>query len=153
MNTQTSLARVPMVFPVMQVYESVKTHDMRILKKYAVEKDIYTAEEIDAVEDEYKKYIAMCIAHPRLNFPISKKVDDLWHTHLLFTQDYHKMCQEQAGHFIHHRPKILDDEAGLKTAFSDTLEYYTRAFGTPDKTYWDEVVCKSANCASWDVQM
>ena len=134
------------------VYEALKAYDMSVIKKYSVQEGIYAQEEIDIMEAEYKKYIALCIAHPDCKFPISEKVDQLWHTHLLFTQSYARMCSEHAGYFIHHRPKILDNEAGLKTAFADTLGYYAKSFGTPNPAYWDKAVCISANCASWDVR-
>lgn len=121
------------VFPtVMGVYAAMNLWDMSVVKKCAVGKGVYTAMEIDAVEAEYKKFLALCVAYPNSNFPVSKKVDDLWHTHLLFTQDYQRMCNECAGHFLHHRPKILDDEAGLKRSFGDTLGAYERSFGEPN---------------------
>jgi hypothetical protein len=145
-NAQLKSSVMGFVPPVSAIHARLVAWNMSTVKKYAVEKGIYTAEEIDAVEAEYKKFLALCVAYPDSNFPVSRKVDDLWHTHLLFTQDYAAMCQEQVGHFLHHRPKILDDEAGLKRAFGDTLGYYARAFGTPDPTYWDDVVCRSVNC-------
>jgi hypothetical protein len=36
-------------------------------------------------------------------------MDDFWHAHILFTQDYAAMCQAVAGQFLHHRPSILDE--------------------------------------------
>lgn len=37
---------------------------------------------------------------------MSKEVDNLWHTFLLFTKEYHAFCNDMFGKFIHHCPEI-----------------------------------------------
>ena len=41
--------------------------------------------------------------------PVDRRVDEFWHAHILFTQDYAAMCKAVAGQFLHHRPSILDE--------------------------------------------
>ncbi|MFC3909298.1 hypothetical protein ACFORL_09470 [Legionella dresdenensis] len=64
--------------------------------------------------------------NPALNFvcsihPEMKEIDDLWHTFLLFTQDYMDFCDQYFKHYIHHVP--LDKEKNL--AAMDEESYIT----------------------------
>jgi hypothetical protein len=36
-------------------------------------------------------------------------IDMMWHTFILFTQDYAEFCDKYFGTFIHHQPKTLKD--------------------------------------------
>ena len=40
------------------------------------------------------------------------KIDDMWHTFILFTRDYTDFCTEHFGRYIHHRP-ATDEEARI----------------------------------------
>jgi hypothetical protein len=47
----------------------------------------------------------MCTMHHEM-----KDIDNMWHTFLLFTQDYHNFCQEYLdGVFFHHEPQDETD--------------------------------------------
>lgn len=81
--------------------------DLSIPKQYMVQKGIYSKDEIDEMEIEYKRYIGLVIAHGRI--PMPPKLDEFWHNHVLFTKDYAAMCEAVVGHFIHHDPSILDE--------------------------------------------
>lgn len=110
---------------------------MTIPKRYMVENEIYRANEVDDIEREYKRFMALAIAYPVRRIPVAKKVDAFWHTHILFTQDYYAMGLALAGGYIHHRPGILDDRSELGAHFEhDTLALYREHFGPPNPTYW-----------------
>lgn len=129
--------------PSIQVFlKRVEDWDMSPVKQYLVKTGVYAQAEIDDVEAEYKKYIAMCAAHPGEFIPVALKLDAFWHQHILFTQDYTAMSEKVVGRYIHHRPCILDDEQRLEEAFeSKTLELYSRYFGKPNRYYWDSTMC------------
>lgn len=132
---------------VQSTYQGLERWDMDVLKRYLTNNGIYTADEIDEAEAEYKKWLALAfseVADGR-SIPVSAKIDDFWHTHILFTQDYTAMCREFAGGYLHHRPSILDDEKALMRSFADrTLALYREHFGTPKPTFWNRAVCKCA---------
>lgn len=64
-------------------------------------------------ETELKKFLILAAE----NYPdkktemYSKKVDDFWHTFLLFTKDYEKYCKEVLGQFVHHVPKTEEEKS------------------------------------------
>lgn len=75
---------------------------------------------------ELVKYMWLCHQHkidqrnsndPELNFRCAmhkemREIDHMWHTFLLFTEDYHDFCMLHFGSFFHHRP-LTDDEKHL----------------------------------------
>lgn len=130
------------------LYNKAIAWDYTLIKRYAVEKGIYTASEIDRVVDEYCRFLALSVAFPGVPMPISEKVDKFWHTHILFTENYSDMSDTLADGYLHHRPAILDPELHLKEAFeAETLRLYRENFGEPDKAYWDQTCCKACRCS------
>ena len=43
-----------------------------------------------------------------------KEIDDLWHTYLLFTEDYQKFCMKNFKKFIHHKPTTNNEKKKSK---------------------------------------
>ncbi|MGN6148788.1 MAG: hypothetical protein ACTHPD_09640, partial [Rhizomicrobium sp.] len=82
--------------------------DLSIVKKKVVRDGIFAADEVDAIEQQYKHFLALSCAQDA-PLHVDPRMDDFWHAHILFTQDYAAMCQAVAGQFLHHRPSILDE--------------------------------------------
>lgn len=126
---------VPMTSPTQRAFARLLKWDIPTIKQYAVQKGLYTAEEIDAVEIEYKKYLALCIGYPQAALPTPLRLDDLWHQHILFTKDYHAMCQKVCGTYLHHQPFVGDAKADPR-ARSEMRAIYQREFGEPPANAW-----------------
>ena len=62
----------------------------------------------------------------RLAMP-SKYVDNVWHRHILFTEEYPQFCQLIAGEMIHHRPCTKANVQIMNSAFF--LRVYNLLFG------------------------
>ncbi|MBI3677706.1 MAG: hypothetical protein HY243_13945 [Proteobacteria bacterium] len=103
--------------------------DMSKIKAHAVRKGLFRADEIDAVELEYKRFMALGCVYGSNAAPLSQRIDDFWHAHILFTEDYAAMCQAVAGEFLHHRP-TLDEGDEVQVG---RFDLYEASFGTPDK--------------------
>jgi hypothetical protein len=87
------------------------------------------------VIDEYKKFL--CLASCTEVSP-SYQIDQVWHTHILFTKDYKKVCDEVIGGFLHHNPieKSLTKTVG-KDQYIKTKELYLKIFGyEPPADIW-----------------
>lgn len=149
MNTQTAVAaRTPAQTvrdqAVAHYYDRLSAWDFSYEKRYAVQKDIYSADQIDQVEEEYRRYIALAFARPDRELPVSEAVDPFHHVCILFTERYANMCNEINGAFLHHRPHILDDDSHLRRMFGgNTIELYTENFGKPDARWWNKQMCSS----------
>jgi len=80
--------------------------------------------------DEYKRYINICIAHPDQAFPISRAVDEIWHTHILFTRDYFAMCEALGISYLHHSPSTSEeDRQSYKADYALFRRIYAETYG------------------------
>lgn len=96
--------------------------------------------ELDAMESEYRRFLALRLAHPGEEIVPCKLVDEMWHRHILDTQAYAEDCERLFGEFMHHFPYFgmrgPDDEQALHDAYGLTLERYRDAFGEPPEDTW-----------------
>jgi len=100
----------------------------------------YGSELLDLMEDEYKKFLALHLAHPDADIVPCAIVDEMWHQHILDTAAYREDCDALFGGFLDHFPYFglrgEDDAQALHDAYADTLERYREAFGEPSDDTW-----------------
>jgi hypothetical protein len=108
---------------------------------------------LDLLEQEYRRFLAMHLAHPDVEIVPCKLVDEIWHSHILYTIAYRDDCDAIFGRFLDHYPYFgmqSEEEAQeLQDAYGDTLEIYEGDFGTPPDGTWisaDAASCKRTNC-------
>lgn len=112
-----------------------------------------TTDQLDLMEQEYRRFLTLHIAHPGAEIVPCKIVDQIWHQHILDTYAYHEDCETIFGFYLHHFPYFGmrgdDDARALHDAYADTLERYREAFGEPPAGTWiaaDAASCKRTNC-------
>lgn len=64
---------------------------------------------IDTAVTEYRKFLSLVLMGNRGLAMTSKEVDEVWHTHILFTKDYADFCTAVFGRFLHHKPNVASD--------------------------------------------
>jgi hypothetical protein len=109
-----------------------------ILERYS--KD-YPNNKLTAKEtfEELKKYFWLCQKHKadtalspnkdELQFKCAmylemKEIDDMWHTFLLFTQDYMRFCKKYFSQYLHHIPTPANKELQLREDFEKGFTLY-----------------------------
>jgi len=63
-------------------------------------------------------------------YPIIGAIDEMWHTFLLYTEDYEEFCSHYLGRFIHHVPTKQEDKKDHKNRLAidpDEIKSETRA--------------------------
>lgn len=99
---------------------------------------------------EYMRYMALSAVYKGVNLPMSAKVDEAWHAHILHTRDYADFCQQIAGRFIHHLPAMGEDDRirMAKDYANNTLGLYERHFGKAPAKWWGgkQAVCYDPGC-------
>lgn len=89
--------------------------------------------QLDAVEVEYRRFLALHLMFPGQAIVPCSVVDEMWHAHILDTQAYAPDCERVFGFFLHHFPYFGlrgdQDAADLATAFDRTIALYERSFG------------------------
>lgn len=137
-------SRVAKVASYMLLLDSWDFGDVR---RFTLEKGIYTLEEVGRMEQEYKRYLAISLAYHDEPLPISQKVDGFWYAHLLYSRDYRNMTRHLGCEHIDHLPAINAEElAPLKIPFDALKRYYRESFGEADPMLWNEQCCKQCNC-------
>lgn len=131
------LARKAIIDKVMR-YEI--SHD--ILKRYQSETNV-PWERIPKLVNEAKRFLIMgALNTGQRASMLSEEVDELWHTFILFTQDYDKFCKETLGKFVHHIPCSKDEIAArppdhYEKAYNHFSSVYKSFFGiTPPDDVW-----------------
>ena len=109
-----------------------------LILKFCKEWDV-TNEEAEDIFQETKKflYLASTSQTECMNISIHQQIqviDEMWHTFVLFTDQYYQFCEEYLGGFLHHFPftrQMLRSEIKYVTATSGDFETYKReAFQT-----------------------
>ena len=110
-------------------------------------------DQLDVMEAEYRKFLALQLADPDAAIVPCKLVDDIWHQHILDTAAYREDCDAIFGRFLDHYPYFGmrgdNDAQALHDAYADTLERYRDAFGEPPPRTWisaDAASCKRTAC-------
>lgn len=98
----------------------------------------WTREQVDRLELEYRRFLALVAKFPDEVIAPDTDVDKFWHGHILDTMKYAQDCQHVFGYFLHHFPYfgMRDDEdaSTLADAAANTRRLYEQEFGAAAST-------------------
>lgn len=98
--------------------------------KAKILKDGRLSEElVDEAINEFRKYLILILLGYKGIGMISKEVDEVWHTFILFTRDYAAFCEDVFGYFVHHQPDTPVTPINKKVARAKFIKAYTTVFG------------------------
>ena len=93
----------------------------------------WTQVQADQAELWYKRFLHVCLTHPKLSSVPNRPIDLIWHQHILDTRAYAKDCKAIFGSFLHHFPYFgingAEDAANRDRAFDHTNAVYETLFG------------------------
>lgn len=99
-------------------------------------------------ERELKRYLYLCAKHREQGWPMVNSLDELWHTFIIFTKDYHEFCRQLGVEYLHHQPvNDGDDTSGVPGDYAKFLQLYRQEFGAPPKSVWPRKL-KGSDCGS-----
>ncbi|HLH22648.1 MAG TPA: hypothetical protein VK066_09005 [Chloroflexota bacterium] len=101
---------------------------------------------VDEAIFEFRRFLALTVVLGRPVGMISKQVDQVWHTCLLYSRLYADLCQQVFGEFVHHESEdeLAEEPAaavgpGTASAVPDFEEAYQRVFGPLGRLWrWDD---------------
>ena len=111
----------------------------------------WSAQQADAVEREYKRFLYLMKAFPTEQTAPSVDVDTFWHYHILDTMKYATDCEKAFGYFLHHYPYIGmeggADDAEVHQAAGELMRtIYEETFG---ETYPQHIVQAAGRDAAY----
>ena len=98
----------------------------------------WSRDQARAAIEEYRRFCFLSSVCDETMVP-SVAVDEVWHLHLTYTEDYwQRFCPDALGFALHHRPggRARDDAACHRQRYADTLAEYERWFGAPSARGW-----------------
>lgn len=112
-----------------RAYNKIMNLDLSQVAYRLVKVEGYKEKEVEQVIVQYRRYLFLRKKYPNMCMPPSDDIDQAWHAHILYTQDYHKLCNDvfydRKDSFLHHQPteRIWHEE------FKDTQKLYKQEFG------------------------
>jgi hypothetical protein len=113
----------------------------------------YNQAHIDLMVGEYRKFLALQLAHPEAPIVPCGIVDEIWHRHILDTAAYRRDSEAIFGRFLDHYPyfgmRSAVEAEELNDAYAETLGLYRDAFGEPPPETWvstDPARCRKPTC-------
>lgn len=128
---------------------------IRLIEEYSfskVREKIYweksvLEEDLNIAIHEFRKYLILIVKGHRRLAMISPKVDEVWHTFILFTEDYASFCEKVFGFFLHHHPALPSqplDPGSIKRF----MKAYEGEFGDLGSIWLPETSCCDGGCGS-----
>lgn len=107
--------------------------------RLAQEQD-WTPATVGKAIEEYRRFLFLCTEAGHPCTP-SKAVDEVWHTHLVFTRNYwHDLCRDTLGKELHHDPGggAAGESEKFIDQYGETLASYRRFFGPTPVDLWPQ---------------
>ena len=87
--------------------EVLRYQNDEVVYRFSVDHDVALAD-AEEIFLETKRWLWLCAAEPTAKIPLlseARAIDEMWHTFLLFTDDYARFCETHFGFFVHHFPR------------------------------------------------
>ncbi len=90
----------------------------------------WTVERCELAEKDYRKFLKLAVLERGQEISPLGDIDEMWHTHILFTKKYHRDCQKIFGRYMHHNPLFSDKDAErLANGRASTRLLFLKHFG------------------------
>ena len=106
---------------------------------------------LDQLEEDvrdYLRFLALVQAHPHVSLAPTKRVDRIWHLHMLHPRAYHADCLRLFGDVLDHDGgfgSTADEEPELARLFDETAALWRATYGLD---YVGAPVACKRNCVS-----
>ncbi|HEY7064349.1 MAG TPA: hypothetical protein VII06_22925 [Chloroflexota bacterium] len=84
---------------------------------------------------EFRRYLGLRLVLGRSVPILSRAVDEVWHTTILFTRLYADLCERAFGYFVHHDP-ATEPWLDVDERWRDFVMAYMSLYG-PLGVLWD----------------
>lgn len=120
-----------------KVRKLIDSCDLSAIIRRLVLIDKWTIGQAQLACKQYRNFLFLKIKYGKqYALPPSKDIDEVWHSHILHTEDYYHFCMNIFGEFLHHHPHHGKDNTistqQLEKMFEEqTQRLYQEEFGEP----------------------
>jgi len=87
-----------------ELWSSIHSYDMWFVEERLRRDDLVADSHISAAISRFKNFVFLVASgYSHLDMPLSD-IDAVWHTFILFTEEYAAFCAQYVGTFVHHAP-------------------------------------------------
>ena len=115
---------------------AIDNYDLSFLRERIADGRKLDGEDLAVVEREFKRFMKLVLQCEGPLAVIDPRVDELWHSFILFTPEYERFCHDVMGFFVHHQPRTTRTPIPER-AISNFLEAYAATYGRLDE-FWLE---------------
>ncbi len=105
--------------------------DLEYLEKRLIDRENWSAEDAKEAVRRYKNFLILILKYPGEVLAPAEDIDEVWHTHILFTREYTRDCLAIFGGYLHHAPAQHADVKKMEEAQLRTSELYLKEFDEP----------------------
>lgn len=113
------------------VKEKINTYDFSMIHQRLTLIEKWKQTDAWNAIDQYRRFLYLQAKYSNQHaLPPSKEIDEVWHAHILHTEDYTAFCQEIFGQYFHHRPELPTALSSVITdGFERTQSLHYQEFG------------------------
>jgi len=123
----------------------IRNLGLEFLEKRFVDREGWSQTDAEETVRRYKNFLILLYKYPDHLVAPAPDIDEAWHNHILFTQEYTRDCHAIFGGYLHHTPsqnlgaeeKRVMEEAQLHAADLYMEEFHEPYFLEMDiSTFW-----------------
>lgn len=103
-------------------------YDMSFVREKVLSEGELTRAELPVLEHEFKRFMKLVLREKGPLAMIDRRVDEFWHSFILFTPQYRKFCYEIIGFFVDHQPRTSQTPVPIG-AIDNFVKAYKKHFG------------------------
>ena len=84
--------------------------DLTHIMERVMKEKRWTRRMVEVTTHYYKNFLYLSKKYKEYRFSPSTQIDEIWHAHILYTKDYHEMCEKVFGFYLHHQPTINESD-------------------------------------------
>jgi hypothetical protein len=120
--------------------EKIYSYDFQFVRERILKDGVVPVGQVDGAIAEYRKWLIMMSHDCEGGLSMfSPYVDEVWHTHILFTRDYMELTTAICGAYLHHNPFTANNRPmpkEIKVAAKKFKRVYTSLFGRAVPAIW-----------------
>lgn len=112
----------------------IKNLDLGYLEKRLIHKEKWSLQDAKEAIRRYKNFLILLLKYPHELLAPVPDIDEVWHSHILFTQNYFRDCQAIFGNYLHHTPAqnaASEEKRIMEEAQFRTSDLYISEFNEP----------------------
>lgn len=121
--------------PVWMKIQELDLDPIKLKLMFPHEETGVTLEDADQMVGHYRKFLFLTHRFRDQAIVPTRKIDEVWHAHILDTEKYARDCQFVFGYFLHHFPYLgmrgVEDEMERMSAFQNSERLFLSVFSEP----------------------